>query len=69
MNNSPDAIGRRLLEARRAKGLTQVQVQKILGIHPNTLSELERGDFAAPTLKKIEKLALLYKLGTDLVRM
>jgi transcriptional regulator with XRE-family HTH domain len=44
-------------EARLKKGLTQVEVAKRAGLHPNTYAKLERGPQKPefPTVKKLAK--------------
>jgi len=37
-------VGRRLLAARDAAGLTQAQAARLLGVHADTLSKWERGE-------------------------
>ncbi len=41
--DSPAALGRRIRAARKAQGLTQVDLAEIAGVGPRFLSELERG--------------------------
>lgn len=41
--DSPEELGRRIRAARKAQGLTQVDLAEIAGVGPRFLSELERG--------------------------
>ncbi|MEQ8259032.1 MAG: helix-turn-helix domain-containing protein [Alcanivorax sp.] len=41
--DSPEELGRRIHAARKAQGLTQVDLAEIAGVGPRFLSELERG--------------------------
>ena len=41
--DSPAELGRRIRAARKAQGLTQVDLAEIAGVGPRFLSELERG--------------------------
>ncbi|HEX5676522.1 MAG TPA: helix-turn-helix domain-containing protein [Alcanivorax sp.] len=41
--DNPEALGRRIRAARKAQGLTQVDLAEIAGVGPRFLSELERG--------------------------
>ena len=41
--HSPEELGRRIRAARKAQGLTQVDLAEIAGVGPRFLSELERG--------------------------
>jgi transcriptional regulator with XRE-family HTH domain len=43
-------------EARHNKGLTQVEVAKKAGLHPNTYAKIERG-ISKPAPSSIKKLA------------
>lgn len=54
----------RLREARRAKGLTQVEVAKIIGISQNGYSDWETGKNRVD-LHTLQKLADLYEVTTD----
>jgi transcriptional regulator with XRE-family HTH domain len=48
-------IGRRLLQARQNRGLTQAEVAKRAGTNTNYYAKLERGE-AIPSLKMLEKV-------------
>lgn len=54
----------RLKEARKAKGLTQVEVSKIIGISQNGYSDWERGKNKVDN-ESLAKLAELYGVTTD----
>ena len=41
--DGPEELGRRIRAARKAQGLTQVDLAEIAGVGPRFLSELERG--------------------------
>ena len=41
--DSPEELGRHIRAARKAQGLTQVDLAEIAGVGPRFLSELERG--------------------------
>ncbi|WP_101674303.1 helix-turn-helix domain-containing protein [Alloalcanivorax mobilis] len=41
--DNPAELGRRIRAARKAQGLTQVDLAEIAGVGPRFLSELERG--------------------------
>ena len=43
MSRSGEIVGRRVREARQARGLTQPQLAEAAGIAPETISRLERG--------------------------
>ena len=62
--DSPEELGRRIRAARKAQGLTQVDLAEIAGVGPRFLSELERG-------KDTVRLGLALKIarlvGLDLV--
>lgn len=45
-------------KARLQKGLTQIEVAKKAGVHPNTYAKIERGEQnpTFPTIKKVAKV-------------
>lgn len=53
-----DKIGKNLKKARQKKELTQVEVSRKVGIHPNYYAKIERGEIqpALDTLEKIFKV-------------
>lgn len=61
--STPAALGRRLAEVRLARGLTQSQVAKSLGISRRYLCEIEAGK---PSLYSDRLFRLLRLLGADL---
>ncbi len=54
--DSPEELGRRIRAARKAQGLTQVDLAEIAGVGPRFLSELERG-------KETVRLGLALKIA------
>ncbi len=50
-------LGQLLLQARQAKGLSLVQLQKLTGIEQSTIYYFERGVYAKPDPAKLVKLA------------
>ena len=56
---SPLALGRALREARRSKGLTQVQVAELAGVGQPTVSNVERGMISVSLDTLIRILAAL----------
>jgi len=48
-------IGKNIKKARKAKGLTQVEVAEKVGIHPNYFAKIERGEIQ-PVLDTLEKI-------------
>ena len=51
-------------EARLKKGMTQVEVAKKTGLHPNTYAKLERGP-QKPEFPTVKKLAKALDLNID----
>lgn len=53
-----EKIGKNLKKARQKKELTQVEVARKVGIHPNYYAKIERGEIqpALDTLEKIFKV-------------
>lgn len=49
--------GKQLRKQRKARGLTQVQLAKYIGVAPNTVARWERGEL--PIREPIEKLIQL----------
>lgn len=49
-------LARELMEARKAKGLSQLQLASRSGLHQSEISDIERGS-ANPTYQTLEKLA------------
>ena len=50
-------IGPRVAERRRAAGLTQTELAYKAGLHPQTVSDIER-DVTAPALATVSALAM-----------
>lgn len=61
---SNNTIGQILRKARLSKNLTQAEVAKKSGIHPNTYAKLER-DEQSPSFASIKKLAKILDLNID----
>jgi Zn-dependent peptidase ImmA (M78 family)/transcriptional regulator with XRE-family HTH domain len=55
----PGVIGERLADARRARGLTQLQAAEELGVARTTITAMEKGD-RRPRASELVKLARLY---------
>ncbi|HYF77366.1 MAG TPA: helix-turn-helix domain-containing protein [Symbiobacteriaceae bacterium] len=60
----PDTVGNRLRKAREAKGLTQLEAGRLLGISNANLSAYEL-DKREPDFETLKKLARLYACSTD----
>ncbi len=60
---SVEKLGARILDLRRAQGLTQIQVADHMGVTPQAVSKWERG-LTCPDLVCLDDLADL--LGTDI---
>lgn len=59
----PDvAIPLMVKQIRRAKGLTQEDIAKMLGVSYQTYQKMERGQRVNPTLKTLERLASVFGL-------
>jgi transcriptional regulator with XRE-family HTH domain len=54
-----EAVGRRIAEVRRLRGLTQAEVADRMDVHKNMVSRMERGDSAPGA-------GLLWRLGRAL---
>ena len=54
-------LGRRLRDARQARGLTQEQAAEIMGLHPKSIPRLERGT-ANPTVSTLLAASVAYKV-------
>ncbi len=54
-------LGRRLREARQARGLTQEQAAEIMGLHPKSIPRLERGT-ANPTVSTLLAASVAYRV-------
>ncbi|MCL2862343.1 MAG: helix-turn-helix domain-containing protein [Firmicutes bacterium] len=54
----------RIKELREAKGLSQAQLAKEIGLNHRTISQYERG-ITEPDLKTIEKLCLFFGETSD----
>ena len=64
MVQSAEALGRALQDARKAKGLTQMELAELSGVSQPSISQLERG----VTRGRVETLIrLLAPLGMELV--
>lgn len=59
-----NGFGERLLELRRASGLTQKQVADALGIHSITYLHYEK-DQREPPLDTVVRIAAFYDVTTD----
>jgi transcriptional regulator with XRE-family HTH domain len=59
-----DEVGRRLRDIRKARGVTQVELAKILGIDQSNVSSIERG-VRGLTIHQAVKLAKALKVTTD----
>jgi transcriptional regulator with XRE-family HTH domain len=59
-----DEVGRRLRAIREARGVTQVELAKILGIDQSNVSSIERG-VRGLTIHQAVKLAKALKVTTD----
>ena len=55
MSKLKKLLGKRIKDARKAKGLTQDQLAKMLGIGTSNISYMETGKFA-PSIENFEKL-------------
>ena len=51
-------IGPRVAERRRAAGFTQAELAYRAGLHPQTISDIERGKADNPTLSMLTALSL-----------
>lgn len=61
-------IGKKLREARHAKGMTQAEVAKKAGIGTNRYAVVERGEAENMTLNKLEKIVkALGVKGSDVI--
>lgn len=56
----------RLVEVRRERGLTQVQLAERVGVHPSQLHRYEAGT-AQPTLDVIRRLAVALSVSADVL--
>jgi transcriptional regulator with XRE-family HTH domain len=54
-------LGRRLREARQARGLTQEQAAEMMGLHPKYMPRLEGGT-ANPTVATLVAASVAYKV-------
>lgn len=63
-----DEIGRRLRAIREARGVTQVELAKLLGIDQSNVSSIERG-VRGLTIHQAVKLAKALKVTTDDILM
>lgn len=59
-----DAIGQRLLETRRALGLSQREMSRAAGVAPNTYNQYETG-VARPTIDNASRLCDAHRLSLD----
>lgn len=66
MANLSESFGKRVLELRKAEGLTQEQLGERAGLHPTYIGAIERGE-QSPSLETVEKLAS--GLSVDLKRL
>jgi len=60
------ALGRRMADARAAKGLSQTAVAVALGVDKTTVSKWESGD-RTPGLRLLLRLGELYSVSYDLL--
>lgn len=58
-------VGVRLRHARKAKGLTQVQLAKASGVKQATISEVETGESKSPLGTNLVKLALALHVSPE----
>jgi transcriptional regulator with XRE-family HTH domain len=56
-------------EARKRKGLTQVELAQELGVRPQTISRAEKGDRSALGLSTVNKIADLLGVDRDSLKM
>ena len=59
-----ETFGQKLKQAREDAGYTQKDIELILGIKSNTLSQYETGE-RQPKIEIIGKLADFYEISTD----
>ena len=64
MDDNFNSLSYKLKEARIKKGLSQIDVAKIINIGNKTISDYERG-VSSPDPETIKKLATLYNVTTD----
>src|SRR5699024_11438460 len=57
-------LGKRLKQARKNKGITQIDAANILGISNGTLSGYER-NYRDPDTETLNKMANLYEVSND----
>jgi transcriptional regulator with XRE-family HTH domain len=60
------AIGARIRRLRRSRGLSQIVLAELAGVHYNTLKRIESGD-ANPSIEVLVKLADM--LGVTIVQL
>lgn len=61
-------LGQKLAQLRESKRLTQPQLGALSGVHPTTISNIERGDTKEPSTRTLRRLAVaLGALLSDLV--
>jgi transcriptional regulator with XRE-family HTH domain len=63
----PQNLAESLLAARKARGLTQRQAAKLVGLNESTLAKLEQGRCRRPAKTTLDKLAALIGLGSSRV--
>jgi transcriptional regulator with XRE-family HTH domain len=52
-----ETVGRRVRQARRAKGFTQQDLERVSGVHYTTISRIETGDLPRPRTETLRALA------------
>lgn len=57
-------MGMRIAVRRRARGLTQTQVARTMGVTPQAVSKWERG-IACPDIVFLDELAALLEIGIE----
>lgn len=58
-------LGKRVSEARQARGLNQLQLAELLGSAQGWLSELENGKHASMEVDTVRRLAEMLGVSTD----
>lgn len=58
-------LGRFLKEAREAKGLSQRQLAKSVGIAFSSISRMEKGEFGSPDPAKLQRIAAVLDIDLE----
>jgi transcriptional regulator with XRE-family HTH domain len=60
-----DILGQRLRKVRRARDLTQLELEKLSGVHYTTISRIESGEASRPSADTVRELAQALDVSMD----